>query len=120
VTLKGVRRAALGRPSQSVHYREPLSSLAARNATFFRALILIASPVVGFRPLRAASFLMLKIPQLCQIERSTVLHRVADQLLCTVTTLAEQPGGGETRQACSSSRFQSASLGQQCRPKGPM
>src|SRR6266540_545404 len=37
-------------------------SFAARNATFLLALILIASPVAGLRPMRAARFLTCKIP----------------------------------------------------------
>src|SRR6516164_5530852 len=37
-------------------------SLAARNATFLLALNLIASPVAGLRPMRAARFLTCKIP----------------------------------------------------------
>ena len=37
--------------------------MAALNATFLLALILIASPVAGLRPIRAARFLTCKIPR---------------------------------------------------------
>jgi hypothetical protein len=40
-----------------VGYTASFSSLAARNATFLLALILIASPVAGLRPIRAGRFL---------------------------------------------------------------
>src|SRR6185503_21339883 len=39
-----------------------LSSLAARNATFLLALILIASPVAGLRPMRAARLRTCRTP----------------------------------------------------------
>ena len=38
----------------SAVYTASLSSLAGRNATFLLALILMVSPVAGFRPIRAA------------------------------------------------------------------
>jgi hypothetical protein len=37
-------------------YTASLGSLAARNAIFLLALILVASPVAGFRPVLAARF----------------------------------------------------------------
>ena len=50
------------------------SSLAARNATFLLALILIASPVAGLRPIRAARFLTCKIPRPAIPTRSPFLR----------------------------------------------
>ena len=41
-------------PPQPQGQTASLSSLAARNATFLLALILIGSPVAGLRPMRAA------------------------------------------------------------------
>ena len=46
-----------GDTSQPSGYTASFSSLAARNATFLLALILIASPVAGLRPIRAGRFL---------------------------------------------------------------
>ena len=48
------RAAIISQPSG---YTASFSSLAARNATFLLALILIASPVAGLRPIRAGRFL---------------------------------------------------------------
>jgi hypothetical protein len=52
---RAARRAAI--TSHQAGYTASFSSLAARNATFLLALILIASPVAGLRPIRAGRFL---------------------------------------------------------------
>jgi hypothetical protein len=56
-------------------------SLAARNATFLLALILIASPVAGLRPMRAPRFLTCKMPRPAIRIRSPFLRCLAARLL---------------------------------------
>ena len=55
-------------------YTASFSSLAARNATFLLALILIASPVAGFRPIRAGRFLTCRMPKPAILIRSPFLR----------------------------------------------
>ncbi len=53
VTIAGCRR---GSQWTSHSYTASFSSFAGRKAIFLLALILMASPVAGFRPIRAARF----------------------------------------------------------------
>ncbi len=59
-TTRNRRAIETGRPFA---YTASFSSLAGRNATFLLALILIASPVAGFRPILAARFRTWRMPR---------------------------------------------------------
>lgn len=62
--LDDARVVASGRsPGAGVRQTISLNSFDARNATFLLALILIASPVAGFRPMRAARLRTTKMPR---------------------------------------------------------
>src|SRR3954452_7805519 len=59
---------------KSVGYTASLSSLAARNATFLLALIWMASPVAGLRPMRAARLRTWRMPRPTMRIRSPFLR----------------------------------------------
>src|ERR1700722_10640965 len=71
-------------------YTAPFSSLAGRNATFLLALILMASPVAGFRPIRAARFRTWRMP-------SPVRRILAPFLRWRVVSVTKSPS---TASAC--------------------
>src|SRR5215213_9495642 len=91
--MKAVRRAPKGDGQPFIpdnrdrDQTASLSSLAARNATFLLALILIGSPVAGLRPMRAARLRTCRMPRppmrmrspflRCFTTRSTMLPRIA-------------------------------------------
>jgi hypothetical protein len=69
-----VRRALRPRPRERQRGQTAsLRSLAARNATFLLALILMASPVAGLRPMRAARC------RTCRMPRPTLLEVFGDE-----------------------------------------
>src|SRR4051812_39169044 len=66
INLAGNRPPKLllgGRRKRDLDYTASFNSLDGRKATFLLALILITSPVAGFRPMRAPRFFTCKIPR---------------------------------------------------------
>lgn len=82
------------RPFPNWTYRRVSKVAATLNATFFPAGIWIASPVLGFRPVRAAVAFTLNVPKsgkltvpLCQ----RLYHRLQQGVHHTVTLRSGQP-----------------------------
>ena len=66
----------VGKSRRDRIYTASFSSLAGRNAIFLLALILIASPVAGFRPILAARFSHLEDAEADQAVRTTATDRI--------------------------------------------